>query len=183
MCLCVMFFFSTLIRSRANLVEKDDEDHEITGQTQSPTNCSGCNDGDIDDDESTRHSSGSITTTTTTPQLISKFEVTASHGGNLSEMKRKPDTPSPDLFVDYLKYRRLDVDLLLKEHELASSIKRDNVCSCKHQEREEDPVEAFFFSMGQSVKRLPFHLQARVKMKVCQAVTDAELECLDTASV
>ena len=38
-----------------------------------------------------------------------------------------------------------------------------------------DPIETFFLSMAQSVKKLPDHLQCMVKMSVCRIVTDAEL--------
>ncbi|XP_071083046.1 uncharacterized protein [Haliotis cracherodii] len=42
--------------------------------------------------------------------------------------------------------------------------------------QEMDDIESFFFSMGQSVRNLPKHLQSRVKMRVCQVVTEAEME-------
>uniref|UniRef100_UPI00358DFD04 uncharacterized protein n=1 Tax=Myxine glutinosa TaxID=7769 RepID=UPI00358DFD04 len=40
----------------------------------------------------------------------------------------------------------------------------------------DDPIDSFFHSMAQSVKRLPLDLQAEVKMKVCQVVADAEVQ-------
>ncbi|XP_046578374.1 uncharacterized protein LOC124286092 [Haliotis rubra] len=42
--------------------------------------------------------------------------------------------------------------------------------------QEMDDIESFFYSMGQSVRNLPKHLHSRVKLRVCQVVTEAEVE-------
>lgn len=167
-------------RSRSNQPEKDveEEEHDILTQTTSPaTDGSGYHaSGDNEDNESTLSMASNTTGTDPPPlqpmNLMNNVQTPAS-------LKRKLKPVGSGDVVDYLNCRRLELDTLLKERELSSP----KVAHCQCRGPTEDPTEAFFFSMGQSVKRLPFYLQAQVKMKVCQLVTDAEMECLDSASI
>ena len=167
-------------RSRSSQPEKEVEEEENGAlmQTTSPgTDGSGDHaSGDNEDNESTL----SITSNTTGTDPLHLHPVNQmNHLQNSASLKRKLESVGSDNVVDYLNSRRLELDALLKERELNSP----KVAHCQCRGPAEDPSEAFFFSMGQSVKRLPFYLQAQVKMKVCQLVTDAEMECLDSASI
>lgn len=169
-----------------NAADRDGEDEEsvLGRQAVSPTNCSTItSNDDIDDDDST-HSTVSTTITTTSAIKVEEPTVTPLIPGSFlnqksNGVKRKLEASQAESFADYLKCRRMELDVLLKEQDLICAGER----SCKCVKKEEDPVQTFFYSMGQSVRRLPFHLQAHVKMKVCQAVTEAELECLDKSSL
>ena len=96
-----------------------------------------------------------------------------------------PDN-SEKVSIDFLNCRNMDMNSTRKE-QMSSIVPKIAHCRCSaggagRGRDVDDPTEAFFYSMGQSVKRLPAYLQARVKLKVCQLVTDAEIECLDSKS-
>uniref|UniRef100_A0A8C4QCM3 MADF domain-containing protein n=1 Tax=Eptatretus burgeri TaxID=7764 RepID=A0A8C4QCM3_EPTBU len=71
-------------------------------------------------------------------------------------------------FQAFMKTRQIQQEQQQQER----GRRRMDECHCDL----DDPIDSFFHSMAQSVKRLPLDLQAEVKMKVCQVVADAEVQ-------
>ncbi|KAL8610275.1 hypothetical protein ACOMHN_062007 [Nucella lapillus] len=137
---------------------------------------------DCDSDGAVRDSEETQSVTSNTgPDPTLLFPVTlfnAAHQNSISLKRHLESVDSEEVF-DYLQCKKQEMEALFKDRKMDSPRSAHCQCRCAT----DDPTEAFFFSMGQSVKRLPFYLQAQVKMKVCQLVTEAEMECLDSASV
>ncbi|KAK7112960.1 hypothetical protein V1264_012331 [Littorina saxatilis] len=174
----IPFIYSRESRSSPQQRDQDfeeDSDQGIQNQTSS-SGTDGSDDTTLDDESTLSITSDSAAVASDPPPFRTAPFVSLSQ--SYSSFKRKCDS---DDIADKLKYQRLELDAVLNGWEQSSPSPKAAHCQCKS--RVEDPTEAFFFSMGQSVKRLPFYLQAQVKMKVCQLVTDAEMECLDSASV
>ncbi|XP_076451286.1 uncharacterized protein LOC143287223 [Babylonia areolata] len=173
-----MEFLIPFIYSRESRINNPDlgteeEDQDLPAKASPPAD--DCESDVMKDNDDTQ--SVSSNTLPEPPILLPVTLMNASQ--NSAGLKRHFEAVDSEEMFEYLHCKKQEMEELLKEKKLESPKSAHCQCRCPT----DDPTEAFFFSMGQSVKRLPFYLQAQVKMKVCQVVTEAEMECLDSASV